>query len=93
MLDLKGCIVTIDAMGYDKAIVKQIAVQGEAICIGAQSHRSTLAHPVNVHWCLDIAFREDECRIPDPEAANNFAVLDHIALSLLKKDRTIKGGI
>jgi hypothetical protein len=47
----------------------------------------------SLHWCLDIAFREDESRIRDRQAANNFAVLRHIAMNVLKKDKTIKGGI
>ena len=46
-----------------------------------------------LHWCLDIAFREDESRIRDRQAANNLAVMRHIALNLLKKDTTIQGGI
>jgi predicted transposase YbfD/YdcC len=46
-----------------------------------------------LHWCLDIAFREDESRVRDRQAANNLAVMRHIALGLLKKDKTIKRGI
>jgi predicted transposase YbfD/YdcC len=46
-----------------------------------------------LHWCLDIAFREDESRVRDRQAANNLAVLRHIAVNLLKKDTTIKGGL
>ncbi len=47
----------------------------------------------SLHWCLDIAFREDESRVCDRQAANNLAVLRHIALGLLKKDTSIKRGI
>jgi predicted transposase YbfD/YdcC len=46
-----------------------------------------------VHWVLDIAFREDECRVRKDHAAENLAVLRHMALNLLKKDKTAKGGI
>jgi len=38
-----------------------------------------------VHWVLDIAFREDESRIRKGNGAQNFAVLRHIALNLLKQ--------
>ncbi len=41
-----------------------------------------------LHWVLDVAFREDDCRIRVGNAAENFAVLRHIALNLLK---TVKG--
>jgi len=39
-----------------------------------------------LHWNLDISFREDECRVRDPVARENLAVLRHIALSRLKND-------
>ena len=46
-----------------------------------------------LHWCLDIAFREDDCRIREGQAAENLAVLRHIALNLLRQDTSIKLGI
>jgi predicted transposase YbfD/YdcC len=192
MLELKGCIVTIDAMGCQKAIVKDIVAQGGDYALALKGNQSTLAQAVEelfidadaadyagwsmdsyetidrghgrverrryvtltavdkipqaadweklnmvgmvqserhvkdkttaetrfyigsiggdaqrfawaarnhwgiengLHWCLDIAFREDESRIRDRQAANNLAVMRHIALNLLKKDTTIQGGI
>jgi predicted transposase YbfD/YdcC len=45
-----------------------------------------------VHWVLDIAFREDDSRIRKGNGAQNFAVLRHIALNLLKQEGTAKGG-
>ena len=46
-----------------------------------------------LHWVLDIAFREDECRIRKECGAQNFAILRHIALNLLKQEKTAKMGI
>ena len=46
-----------------------------------------------VHWVLDLAFREDESRIRHGEAAENFAILRHIALNLLRHETTAKIGI
>lgn len=46
-----------------------------------------------VHWILDIAFREDESRVRKDHSAENLAVLRHVALNLLKNEKTAKGGI
>jgi predicted transposase YbfD/YdcC len=47
----------------------------------------------SLHWVLDIAFREDESRIRKGNGPQNFAVLRHIALNLLKHDTSSKLGI
>lgn len=45
-----------------------------------------------VHWVLDTAFREDECRLRKDNGAENFAILRRIALNLLKQENTLKIG-
>lgn len=47
----------------------------------------------DLHWSLDISFREDESRIRERQAAENFTVLRHIALARLKHETTLKRGI
>ena len=47
----------------------------------------------SLHWVLDVAFREDHNRTRTDHAAENFSVLRHIALNLLKAERTLKVGI
>lgn len=37
-----------------------------------------------LHWVLDVTFREDDCRVRAGNAAENFAVIRHFALNLLK---------
>ncbi len=47
----------------------------------------------SLHWRLDIAFREDQSRVRLGYAAENFAVIRHIALNLLKADKILKLGV
>ncbi len=46
-----------------------------------------------LHWVLDVAFRENECRVRVGHAAENFVVRRHVALNLLKGERTVKIGV
>jgi predicted transposase YbfD/YdcC len=47
----------------------------------------------SLHWVLDMAFREDECRKRIGHSAENFAILRHITLNLLKQEKTCKRSI
>ncbi len=47
----------------------------------------------SLHWVLDVSFREDESRIRTGNAPENFAVLRHIALNMIKKEATPKKSI
>jgi predicted transposase YbfD/YdcC len=47
----------------------------------------------SLHWVLDVSFREDNCRIRSGYAAQNMALLRHIALNLLGQDKSTGRGI
>jgi predicted transposase YbfD/YdcC len=47
----------------------------------------------NLHWSLDVSFHEDDCRVRKGFAAENLAMIRHIALNLLKQEKTAKVGI
>ncbi len=46
-----------------------------------------------LHWCLDIGFREDECRTRTGNAAENLAIIRHLGINLLKQEKSCKQGI
>jgi predicted transposase YbfD/YdcC len=46
-----------------------------------------------LHWVLDVAFGEDLSRKRAGHAAQNFSLLNRIALNLLKQDKTSKLGV
>jgi predicted transposase YbfD/YdcC len=39
----------------------------------------------SLHWCLDVNFNEDDCRITDNVSAENLAVVRHMAVNALNK--------
>ena len=47
----------------------------------------------SVHWVLDVAFSEDDSRVRAGNAAENFSVLRRMALNMLKRESTSKGGV
>jgi len=47
----------------------------------------------SLHWVLDVVFREDDARNRKENSAENFAILRHIALNLLKQEKTAGCGI
>lgn len=65
------------------------------------AHATRVAHAVrahwgienSLHWVLDMAFGEDQCRVRVENAAQNFAILRRMALNLLKRDTTTKAGL
>ena len=46
-----------------------------------------------LHWQLDVTFREDHCRIRNGNADVNFSTLRRTALTLLKNEKTAKLGV
>jgi len=46
-----------------------------------------------LHWVLDVAFREEDCRVRAGNATANFSAVRQLALGLLKKRTEAKCGI
>lgn len=45
-----------------------------------------------LHWILDVAFREDQARSTQGYSGENLAVIRHLALNLLTQEKSAKGG-
>ena len=67
------------------------SITGAKCILGAV--RSHWSIENELHWTLDLAFDEDRCRVRKDHGAENFAVLRHIALNLLKQEKTCKRGM
>lgn len=46
-----------------------------------------------LHWILDVSFREDDSRVRRDNAAENLGVFRHIAINSLRNEKTCKKGI
>jgi predicted transposase YbfD/YdcC len=47
----------------------------------------------SLHWVLDVAYNEDNCRVRADNAAIVFNLMRHLSLNLLSQEKTSKGGI
>jgi predicted transposase YbfD/YdcC len=76
----------ISSVGFDQCDAKAAETMAGYI-------RGHWAVENNLHWQLDVSFREDERRIRKGHGTQNFSRLCRIALNLLKRDKTVKLGI
>jgi len=47
----------------------------------------------SLHWVLDVAFNEDRMRVRDRNAIENLALLNRLAVSVLRQDSRVKAGV
>lgn len=47
----------------------------------------------SLHWTLDVTFKEDDSRIRVESSPENYAILRHIALNILRNYKTIKASV
>jgi predicted transposase YbfD/YdcC len=94
MIALKGCMVTIDAMGCQYKIANQIVSAGANYVTSLPADPALFGASVRAHWgienslhyVLDVAFGEDACRIKSGNAPENLAFIRKIARSMARSD-------
>lgn len=59
----------------------------------AEAVRSHWSIENNLHWQLDVTFREDDLRIREGHGPANMSILMRTALSLLKQETTLRRGM
>jgi len=69
-----------------------MSLAGNAHAFG-EAVRSHWGIENGLHWVLDLAFQEDASRMHKDHSQQNFVVLRHMALNLLKQEHTAKCGI
>jgi predicted transposase YbfD/YdcC len=69
------------------------SIKGTDAPVMLQYIRSHWSVENNLHWQLDVSFREDEKRIRIGHAAENFSRLCRMTLNRLKADKTTKASI
>jgi predicted transposase YbfD/YdcC len=70
--------------------ISSLAGQAKTLLEATRRHWSI---ETNLHWSLDVTFREDQSRVRKDHGPQNLAVLRQIALNLLKQETTLKRGI
>jgi predicted transposase YbfD/YdcC len=70
--------------------ISSLAPDAQRLAEAIRTHWS-VENPL--HWVLDVAFREDDCRIRNGHAPENFTLLRHLAVSALNQEKTAKVGI
>jgi predicted transposase YbfD/YdcC len=91
MLDLNGAVVTIDAIACNKTIASlNKRTKAKRMFGYVRGHWSV---ENNLHWQLDVSFREEERRIRTGHGAENFSRLCRMSLNLLKQEKTQTTGI
>ena len=66
---------------------------GQDAAFLAQAVRAHWGIENRLHWCLDMCFQEDQCRVRQGHGAQNLSRLRRIALNLLRRNQTRKGSL
>lgn len=70
--------------------ISSLAADAERLGRAARGHWGV---ENGLHWSLDVAYGEDQARMRDGNAAENFPILRRITLNLIRQDTSVKAGV
>lgn len=70
--------------------ISSLAPDAQRLSAAIRTHWS-IENPL--HWVLDVAFHEDDCRVRTGHAPENLVVLRQLAVSALSQEKSVKLGI
>lgn len=62
--------------------ISSTAMDARAFAAAARAHWRI---ENNLHWVLDVTFRDDDCRVREDDGPMNFSIIKHMAINLLKR--------
>jgi len=94
-LALLGVAIRERQVGAETEVASRFYIASRSLSAQAfaQAVRGHWGIENQLHWQLDVTFREDGSRLHKGHAPQNFSLLRRIALSLLKQESTCKTGI
>jgi predicted transposase YbfD/YdcC len=79
-----------DVRVFTRYFISSLAGQAARLLVATRHHWGI---ENDLHWSLDIAFREDESRVRVGQGPENLAVLRQMALNVLKQEKMANVGI
>jgi predicted transposase YbfD/YdcC len=81
-----GETISVEARHYLSSLPADAALLARTI-------RSHWGVENRLHWVLDVTFHEDDSRVRVGHGPENFAILRHVALNLLRQERSTRGSV
>jgi predicted transposase YbfD/YdcC len=84
------CVVTGETSSDNRYFISSLAGDAKSLAYAIRQHWGIESQ---LHWSLDMTFREDYSRVRKDHAQENLSILRRIALNLLKRDKSVKIGL